>query len=127
MARKGANKKRCEKYRLSGHKEENKRLRAERAKKLTAKFQKRREDGKTYEYKPNPYKPGTSEYNHEVIVRKEKNSNHKTEFQKWKSIFRKLDNELDRIKKEEKADQSNNERKGKQRSSPRKYDDAAED
>lgn len=50
MARKGENKKRCEKYRLSGHLDSNKRLRAKRHEKRMARFAKRKEEGKTYTY-----------------------------------------------------------------------------
>ena len=46
MAKIGKNKKRCEKYRNSGHKEINKTLRQERHKKRQAYFMKRRSDGK---------------------------------------------------------------------------------
>lgn len=46
MAKNGKNKKRCEKYRNSGHKEINKKLRQERHQKRLAFFAKRRADGK---------------------------------------------------------------------------------
>ena len=103
MAKPGGNKKRCEKYAKSGHKELNKKLRQQRDKKLKAKFAKRREEGKAYEYKPNPYEEGTNEYNREVLSRMDKNKYHKTEFQRWRSIFAKLDNEIELEKKAAKA------------------------
>ena len=103
MAKPGGNKKRCEKYAKSGHKELNKKLRQERDKKLKAKFAKRREEGKAYEYKPIPYEKDTPEYNKEAKLRKSKTEEyHKTEFQRWKSIFTKLDNEIEREKRAEK-------------------------
>ena len=97
MAKKGGNKKACEKYRLSGHKQENKKLKQERHEKRLAKFVKRKEDGKTYEYKTNPYKKGTEEYVIERDKRHEKytTSGTKTEVQKFISVMKKLNNWLD--------------------------------
>lgn len=59
-----------------------------------AKFKERRENGTNYIYKPNPYKPGTSEYEHERLVRAEKNKNQRLPYAKKASIFAKLDNWL---------------------------------
>lgn len=94
MAKKGKMKKACEKYRMSGHKQENKKLRRERHKKRLEKFAKRKECGKTYEYKKNPYKRGTDEYVIEKESRKEKhiNSGTKTEVQRFVSTMKMLDN-----------------------------------
>ena len=103
MAKPGGNKKRCEKYSKSGHRELNKKLRQQRDEKRKAKFVARRAEGKAYEYKPNPYEEGTNEYNKEAKLRKSKTEEyHKTEYQRWKSIFTKLDNEIEREKKAEK-------------------------
>ena len=103
MARPGNNKKSCEKYSREGRLEKNKKLRQERDEKRKAKFAKRREEGKAYEYKPNPYKEGTNEYNRETLQRFDKTQNKKTEFQRWRSIFAKLDNEIELEKKAAKA------------------------
>lgn len=62
--------------------------------KRQAYFKKRRENGENYAYKPNPYKPGTSEYEHERLVRAEKNKNQRLPYAKKASIFAKLDNWL---------------------------------
>lgn len=96
MAKKGKNKKACEKYRMSGHKAINKELRKERHEKRLAKFAKRKEEGKTYEYKANPYQKGTDEFVIEIQNRHEKytNSGTKTDFQKFVSTMKKLDNWL---------------------------------
>lgn len=102
MAKPGKMKKRCEKYKAEGRREKNKILKQERAKKREEKFRKRREEGKTYVYKPNPYKKGTKEYYQERKKRLEKNKETKTPYQKWTSIFRKLQNELAVREKEEK-------------------------
>lgn len=91
MAKPGTNKKRCEKYKLSARREINKELRQERHKRRMEKFRKRREEGKNYQYDKDKY-PKT-----------EPSDGGKTEFQRWKSIMDKLDNELNQIEKEEKA------------------------
>ena len=103
MAKPGGNKKRCEKYSKSGHRELNKKLRQQRDEKRKAKFAKRRESDAAYEYKQNPYEEGSNQYNWEVLSRMEKNKYHKTEFQRWRSIFAKLDNEIELEKKAAKA------------------------
>ena len=108
MAKPGSNKKRCEKYKNSGHREENKRLRQVRDKKQKTKFAKRKEDGKSYEYKPIQYKEGTADYNKEIVIRKEKNMSKKTEYQRLRSIFQKLENELEKERKAAKAAEENN-------------------
>ena len=116
MAKKGKMKKACEKYRLSGHKQENKKLKQERHEKNLAKFAKRKEDGKAYEYKTNPYKKGSDDYVIEKQNRQEKyaTSGTKTEVQKFSSVMKKLNNWLDseekRIKevKENKTKNKNN-------------------
>ena len=119
MARPGNNKKRCEKYSRSGHKELNKQLRQERNEKRIARFKKRREEGKTYQYKPNPYKEDTSDWVREKLIRHEKSLpyRHMTEHEKWKSIMRKLNNELAAQEKAEKALQNSGRGKSR-RSSP---------
>lgn len=93
------NRKRCERYKNSGRREENKKIRQARDEKRRAKFAQRREDGKVYNYTPNPYKEGTSEYNKEVLARKEKTVSKKTEWQRIESIMRKLQNEIEKKKK----------------------------
>lgn len=91
MAKSGGNKKRCEKYKLSGRKEINKARKQERHQRRLEKFRRRREEGKCYQYDPDKY-PKT-----------DPSDGNKTEFQKWKSIMAKLNNELTAIEKEEKA------------------------
>lgn len=88
------NKLRCENYRKSGRKAINKQLRQERHEKRMAKFAKRRADGKTYEYKPNPYEKGTSLYYWEQSKRARKCVNRKLPLQEWTSTMRKLRNQL---------------------------------
>lgn len=106
----GRNKKSCEKYRLSGRREENKRLKQERDKKRRERFEKRREEGKAY--KPNKEKTISkikaaydtkSEYfhdNEELLLRelfaanKGSNRSKHTHFSRWRSINSKLDREV---------------------------------
>lgn len=58
------------------------------------KMRKRKEVGKTYTYKANPFKKGTDEYREEQWNRRQKNVSHKTPTQKWTSIMAKLENRL---------------------------------
>ena len=96
MAKPGTNKERCKKYSASGHREANKARRQENSKKRTAKFAQRREDGKAYEYKPNPFNPETQKrkYAEEAKTRAEKNGDRRDDVSKWRSVMRKLNNEI---------------------------------
>ena len=124
MAKPGKMKKKCEKYRNQGRKEANKELRAKRHEAHMKKFADRREAGKTYKYKPNPYKEGTVEYNREVLERAEKNRSKRTEFNMMKSIMRKLQNEINAQKKAAKAAESSTaEKKSGGKNKRRKNDD----
>ena len=58
------------------------------------KMNKRREAGKTYTYKPNPFPNGSDEYYDEQWDRSHKNVSHKTPFARWTSIMAKLENQL---------------------------------
>ena len=55
------------------------------------KMNKRREAGKTYKYKPNPFPKGSDEYYDEQWNRSHKNVSHKTPFARWTSIMAKLE------------------------------------
>lgn len=57
-------------------------------------FKKKREEGRSYEYKKNPYKEGTAEYEHERLVREEKNRSSRLPYARLDSLFAKLDNWL---------------------------------
>lgn len=62
-------------------------------------FAKRREEGTNYQYKPNPYKVGTSDYEHEKLIRYEKALNSRRLPYAWKKhIFAQLDNWLSKQK-----------------------------
>ncbi len=54
----------------------------------------RREAGKSYQYKKNPYAEGSEEYIKEQNVRAAKNINHRLPTARWTSIMKKVDNEL---------------------------------
>ena len=99
----GRNKKACEKYRQSGRKALNKIAKQERAKKREERFAKRREEGKKYTYKPNPYEPGTREYREEKRIRASKNVDHRTEYQQVRSIMDRVAYEVAKEKAEMKA------------------------
>ena len=63
------------------------------------KMNKRREAGKTYKYKPNPFPKDSYEYSEEQWNRAHKNVSHKTSVAKWTSIMAKLENQLDEERK----------------------------
>ena len=64
------------------------------------KMNRRRELGKTYSYKPNPFSEGTKEYYHEQRDRARKNVSHKTRISEWKSVMAKLNYRLAKKKEE---------------------------
>lgn len=88
-------KEKCQAYKQSGRREFNKAKKQERHEKRMAKFAKRREEGKTYEYKPNPYKQGSKNWKHERDDRAAKNTGKRLEIARMDSIWRKLNNELE--------------------------------
>lgn len=63
-----------------------------------ARFARRKEAGKEYKYRPNPYdkKANYEEWHDEDIKRKEKAKSSKLPYARLQSIFRKLDNELNK-------------------------------
>lgn len=87
----GNKKRKCEKYKLSGRRNENKLLKQERDRKRREKFKRRREEGKSYQYDKDKF-PKT-----------EPSDGGKTEYQKWVSDMAKLQNEIDSKEKEKKA------------------------
>lgn len=95
----GRNKKWCEHYKSTGQRERNKAIKQERAERRMEYFAKRREEGKSYEYTPNPYdkdvKKQKRKYWQERRRRSEKNVDHKDSVSRWRSIMRKVQNEVD--------------------------------
>lgn len=71
---------------------------AQEAKRLE-KIKKYQEAGRHYEYKPNPYKKGSSDYEKERLARQEKAKSCKSEFNWYRSQFAKLDNKMNKNKK----------------------------
>lgn len=69
-----SNKKRYDAYKNSGRRLINKAENQKKHEKRMERFAKRREEGKSYEYKPNPYKEGTDEYIMEESNRASKRS-----------------------------------------------------
>lgn len=70
------------------------------------KMNKRREQGKTYQYQPNPYPKGSKEYERERRARAEKvkNSGNKSHYAKMRSLDAKLDNYLREQEKRRKVE-----------------------
>ena len=62
------------------------------------KMQKRRKAGKVYTYKKNPYEEGTKAWLEEEISRAEKRKSSKLHYDKMTSVFKKLDNRLEKKK-----------------------------
>ena len=104
MAKQGNknNKARCEKYKQMGRREINKAEKQKRHQKRMERFAKRKENGKSYQYKPNPFKKDSKEYIAEANARARKNTNHKLPISKFDSIMRKVDNYLLELRNEEK-------------------------
>ena len=71
------------------------------------KMNKRRETGKTYTYKPNPFPKGSDEYYDEQWDRLHKNVSHKTSFARWTSIMAKMENQLEAERKAAKEKKEN--------------------
>lgn len=94
-----SNKKRYDAYKNSGRRLINKAENQKKHKKRMERFAKRREEGKSYEYKPNPYKEGTDEYIMEESNRASKKSA-RLDIAKYDSLMAKLDYQL---KKEKEA------------------------
>ena len=94
-------KEKCKQYQMEGRREKNKAIKAERHERRMAKFAKRREEGKAYEYTPNPYEPGTREYNTEAYKRAQKNVDRRVPQAWWDSRWRKLNNEIEAEKERE--------------------------
>lgn len=110
----GRNKKKCERYRMSGHREMNKKLAQERAQKVAEHFAARKEAGKCYEYSKQHSAEKVAKYleehdiskkyydaNKEILDKKifgsNKNSSKPahTYHSRMKSVMRKLQNNLD--------------------------------
>lgn len=110
----GRNKKKCERYKMSGHREMNKKLAQERAQKVTEHFAARKEAGKCYEYSKQNSTEKVAKYleehdiskkyydaNKEILDKKifgsNKNSSKPahTYHSRMKSVMRKLQNDLD--------------------------------
>lgn len=106
-------KERCKRYKQEGRRNTNKLKKQKKHEKRMQKFAKRREEGKTYQYEPIPYKKGSKEYIREQNIRSHKNDTNKTECQIWDSIMRKVQNVVDKEKalhKLEMEKEQNNER-----------------
>ena len=86
----------CKEYKLAGRREINKAIKQERHKKRMAMFAKRKEEGKAYEYEPNPYNTTNMEYAHNYIKQKREKlafnsyKNSMPEFKRMARVFGRL-------------------------------------
>ena len=114
MSKPGANKKKYDKYKSSGTREKNKKLKAERHEKRMAKFARRKEEGKSYEYDAEKakqklidrgYAPDSKYFkdNKEWILWKEFSNDTKDNMSKLKSHMKKCDNLLKKREADAKA------------------------
>ena len=87
-------------------------LRKAKAQTRAAKFARRAEAGKKYEYKPNPFKKGTEEYEQERNARAQKN---RLNPNRWDSAFAKLDLYLEKqaLEQKERKEQKEKAKKSK--------------
>lgn len=93
-------------YKQEGRLLKNKEKKKAKHEKRMAKFAKRREEGKSYSYKPNPYKEGTDEFILEENRRRVKNVR-PISIGKWDSVMRKLQNRRDKALELAKAKKEN--------------------
>lgn len=116
----GRNKKKCEKYRNSGRREENKKLRQERNVKRIERFVKRQENGKTYTYRNGHAKEklDMGQDDNYIACLDRWKSNHgsgramHTDVSKWKSIMRKVTNDVNKqIAAEKELERKENKKK----------------
>lgn len=106
MSCKAGNKKhkeRCQRYKQEGRKEKNKTKKQIKHEKRLKKFADRREQGKTYEYKPNPYKKGSDQFLLEENRRREKNRSKKPELQYWESVYNSMCRRVNKERAAQKA------------------------
>lgn len=110
----GSNKKSCEKYRNSGHREENKAAKQKRHEKRMTRFAKRKEEGKTYVYRAGHASEklkldrGRKDYNPILGVWMSNigsNQLKHTEFNKWKKVMAQLNYQMNKQRAAEKAAQ----------------------
>ncbi len=92
----GRNKKVCDKYKASGTREANKRIKQARHEKRMARFAKRKEEGKTYTYEPNPYEKDSKAYLKEAYDRSLKNVDHRLPLAKMTSLIRKVEDQINK-------------------------------
>lgn len=101
-----SHKARCERYKQQGRRLINKKKKQEKHMKLMEKFAKRKEEGKTYTYKPIPFAKDSKEYIKEKNLRARKNYTHRPALAIYESVMKKLDNELLKQKELEKKKES---------------------
>lgn len=108
MARKGnkSNAKCYDSYKMSGRKDTNKKLKQARHEKRLARFAKRKEEGKCYEYSASRAETKRKEALEEGVVlgtNVDSNRGTHTHYAKLTSFFRKVDYQIEEDKKKEKA------------------------
>lgn len=110
----------CKGYKSRGQREINKAIKQERHKKRLAKFAERREEGKTYKYKPNPY--GTDmELPHNYVKEQRETRSFESykksmpEFQRLARVFGRLDRDIRAIEEAARQEEIKQKRSGKKK------------
>lgn len=98
----------CKAYKMRGQREINKAIKQERHKKRMERFAKRKEEGKSYVYQPNPYVKGTFAYEMEAERRARKNNGKLCEFQRWRRYFGRMHRDTRAIYEAERQEQIRN-------------------
>lgn len=109
----------CKGYKSRGQRAINKAIKQKRHEKRMAKFAKRKEDGKTYKYKPNPFPNGTSDHEIQKTIRafiyNEGRKNSMPEFQRLARVFGRLDRDMRAIEEAARQEEIKQKRSGKKK------------
>ena len=112
----------CKNYKSRGQREINKVIKQERHKKRMAMFAKRRDEGKGYEYEPNPYDKTNMEHAHNFVKDQRETKafgsykNSMPEFQRMARVFGRLDRDMRAIEEATRQEEIRQKRSNKKKS-----------
>ena len=111
----------CKNYKSRGQREINKAIKQERHKKRMAMFAKRRDEGKGYEYEPNPYNRTNMEHAHNLVKDQRETKafgsykNSMPEFQRMARVFGRLDRDMRAIEEATRQEEIKQKRSNKKK------------
>lgn len=111
----------CKNYRSRGQRKINKAIKQERHKKRMAMFAKRRDEGKVYEYEPNPYDRTNMEHAHNFVKDQRETKafgsykNSMPEFQRMARVFGRLDRNMRAIEEATRQEEIRQKRSNKKK------------